>query len=212
MALTKIDLLATALDRLAYQYRDSPNLIAVLIEDARQMEELQDVFLQLELLRSIDLAEGDALDGIGEIVGQPRELSGVIPVEYFGYRDVGVGAGPAEFGDTTDPSVGSRYRSINENAFENRALGDAEYRILIRAKIIRNKTRATPEDIIKSIRAVLSGSATVLLTFGTGSTVATVQRTLSAEELATLNASGGIRGEIPVIPRAIGTSLTVAGI
>ena len=85
-------------------------------------------------------------------------------------------------------------------------------RRLIRAKIIRNRTSATPEDIIASIRAVLVDLPAIQLSFASQMVTATVQRPLSTDEDALLNATGGIRGEIPIIPRPIGVGLTVVGL
>ena len=206
------DLQAIALSRLAHQYRDSPNLKAVIALFIGKIVEIRDALLTLEELRRIDDAEGDGLDGIGEIVGQPRELSGVVPQTFFGYRDLVDPPGPSRFGDLNDPSVGFRYRSINESEFLNRSVGDAEMRRLIRAKIIRNRTSATPEDIIASIRAVLVDLPAIQLSFASQMVTATVQRPLSTDEDALLNATGGIRGEIPIIPRPIGVGLTVVGL
>ena len=206
------DLQAIALDRLAHQYKDSPNLKAVVELFVGLVVERRDAALELDDLLRIDDAEGDGLDGIGQVVGQPRELSDVVPLDFFALHD-GTGGPAAEgFGDTGDASAGQRFRSIYESETANKLLGDAEYRSFLHAKILRNATSAPPEDIIASIRAVLSDAPAVHLTFGVSSVTATVQRVLSPEELSFLNASGGIRGQIPVIPRPVGIELTVAGL
>lgn len=206
------DLQAIALSRLAHQYQDSPNLKAVIELFVGKVVEARDAILGLENLRSIDGAEGDGLDGIGEILGQPRELSGVVPLDFFDLHN-GTGGPAAEgFGDTGDASAGLRFRSVNESPTANRDLGDPEMRQMLHAKVIRNKTSATPEDIIESIQAVLGDSSAVHVTRVGQVVTATVQRVLSAEEISILNANGGIRGQIPVIPRPIGIDLTVAGL
>ncbi len=206
------DLQAIALSRLAHQYRDSPNLKAVIALFIGKIVEIRDAFLTLEAVRRIDDAEGDGLDSIGELIGQPRELFGVLPLDFFALHD-GAG-GPAEegFGDLTAPEDGRRFRSVNEAEAANRNVGDNEMRRLLRAKIVRNRTSATPENIITSIRAVLEDTPLVHLTFASQIVTATVQRPLSTDEDALLNATGGIRGEIPIIPRPIGVGLTVVGL
>ncbi len=206
------DLQQIALDRLAYQYRESPKLQAVIALFVGEVVTLRDAIVSLESVRTIDTAEGDGLDIIGEIVGQPRELWGVVALEFFALHN-GTGGPAAEgFGDLTDATDGLRFRSINEAEAANRDLGDAEYRRLLRAKILRNRSQARPEDIIASIQAVLGETTEVVLAIAASAITATVQRVLSAEELAILNAETGIRGQIPVIPRPAGIPLTVAGL
>lgn len=207
------DLVQVALDRLAHQYRESPKLQAVVELLVGQVVELRDAILTLEPLRKIDTAEGDGLDGIGEILGQPREVWGLIALDFFGLHDGAGGAAADGFGNLSDATAGLRFRSVNESETQNALLGDAEYRRLLDAKILRNYTRATPEDMIASVQAVLGESTEVVFArTGMAAATLTVQRVLSAEELALLNSDVGIRGEIPVIPRATGVSLTVAGL
>lgn len=206
------DLQQIALDRLAYQYRESPKLQAVVALFVGEVVLLRDAILSMELLRNIDTAEGDGLDIIGEIVGQPREIWGIVALEFFALHN-GTGGPAAEgFGDLTDASDGLRFRSVNEAEAANRDLGDAEYRKLLRAKILRNRSQARPEDIIGSIQAVLGESTEVVYASASSAVTATVQRVLSDEEEAILNAEAGIRGQIPVIPRPVGIPLTVAGL
>lgn len=206
------DLQAIALERLAHQYRESPNLRAIVELLIGQVVDLRDAILSLEPLRVIDTAFGDGLDGLGQILGQPRELAGVVALDFFALHD-GTGGPAAEgFGDLADASAGQRFRHINESPVANTLLGDEEYRSMQHAKVIRNRTSATPEDIIASIQAVLGDSTPVQLSFGVSAVTATVQRVLSSEELSILNATAGIRGQIPVIPRPVGIDLTVAGL
>lgn len=206
------DLQQIALDRLAHQYRDSSKLQAVVALVIGEVVTLRDAIVSMEALRTIDTAEGDGLDIIGEIVGQPRELWGVVALDFFALHN-GTGGPAAEgFGDLTDASDGLRFRSVNEAEAANRDLGDAEYRRLLRAKILRNRSQARPEDIIASVQAVLGETTEVVLSIVPPAVTATVQRVLSSEELAILNAEAGIRGQIPVIPRPVGIPLTVAGL
>ena len=212
------DLQAKALANLAEQYADSPKLQAVIALFVGECEEVRDAAESLAGLRTIAGSEGDGLDGLGQILGQPREIAGVIDLDFFEYHD-GLGGPAAEgFGDTADASAGSRYRSIFEQPFGNKLLGDAEYRQMLRAKVVRNHGSATIDHIIASIYAVLgevpASQGGTWITFSTAAQVVTmtVQRVLSADELAILNARYGIRGEIPVIPRAMGIELNVVGL
>lgn len=211
------DLQEQALADLANQYSDSPNLRAVLSLFVGEAEVLRDAALSISDLRLIGTAEGDGLDVIGDILGQPRDIVGVIDVVYFEYHD-GLGGDAAEgFGDTGDASAGSRYRSIFESPTANSELADPEYRQMLEAKIVRDKTNASPTDIIASIRAVLGDAPfptgpAILYTSVDQLITFTVQRVLSVDEINLLNANTGIRGEIPVIPRCIGIEISIGGL
>lgn len=206
------DLVQIAQDRLAYQYRDSTKLKALIDLLVGEVVLIRDAIVTMESIRRIDTAEGDGLDIIGEILGQPRELWGIVALEFFALHD-GLGGPAAEgFGDLSDASAGRRFRSVNEAEAANRALGDSEYRKLLHAKVLRNRSQARPEDIIDSIHAVLGETTEVVIAIASSTVDATVQRILSDEEIAILNAETGIRGQIPVIPRPVGIPLTVAGL
>lgn len=113
--------------------------------------EIQDVLRQLMQERSIDTATGAQLDIIGNIVGQPRELIDADLISYFGF----VGApGSMSFGDINRPSVGGYYWDYTKPRNGNILLSDEQYRIFIKAKILKNITRSTPEDVIEFIKFV----------------------------------------------------------
>lgn len=120
----------------------------------------QDVLRQIQQQRSIDTAIGAQLDVIGEIVGRPRGLVTSELFEYFGFS-----GGPLSdtFGSLNDNTVGSRWYSIGAPVGISRAPSDEEYRLILKAKIIKNKTMATPEDVISAYR-FLFGASRVTLT------------------------------------------------
>jgi|SRR5690606_14503278 len=131
---------------------------------ATQAESLQDVLKQLMQERSIDTAVGKQLDIIGDIVGQPRELVDSDFIPYFGYD----GAFNAQsYGDTNDPKVGGYYWDYTQPLTGSVLLNDDQYRIFIKAKILKNITRATPEDIIHFITYVF-GARKVQITVDSG--------------------------------------------
>jgi hypothetical protein len=71
------DHLAQALNRLAQQYRDKPDIVAWLTVLCSQVQDLEDVFwtLQPQNDTGIATATGYLLDVIGRIVGEPRGSS-----------------------------------------------------------------------------------------------------------------------------------------
>ena len=80
------DIEATALDRLVSQYDDSTRLRAIVSGLAGMVTELRTAAESVAVLRVIDEASGDALDVIGELLGQPREIANVVPVDYWPAR------------------------------------------------------------------------------------------------------------------------------
>lgn len=147
-----IDHLELAESRLATQYRESTNLINYIRSLLLEANTLEQVFRDLIELRWINTATGVNLDILGAIVGQPRTFIGAELFGYFGFA-VNVESGP--FGSVSDAELGDRFRSVYESATGVRNLSDDEYRIWIKARIAKNKTRSTPEDIISQLKLIL---------------------------------------------------------
>jgi hypothetical protein len=115
----------------------------------------QEVLRQIQQQRSIDTAVGAQLDVIGEIVGRPRGLVTAELFEYFGFQ-----GGPLSdtFGSLNDTTVGSAWYSLNGPLGISRAPSDEEYRLILKAKIIKNRTLATPEDVIDAYKFLFGAS------------------------------------------------------
>lgn len=62
-----------AKDKLLYRYKRKPRLEAFLCTLGDQATDLELAYWDLFTKRTIDTAEGDQLDGIGRIVGEPRK-------------------------------------------------------------------------------------------------------------------------------------------
>lgn len=145
------DYLADMRSKVTMSFEDSPVFDKYLQLFASQVEEIQQVYKQLMQDRSIDTAVGKQLDIIGDIVGQPRELISTEFIPYFGYQ----GAFEVQsYGDLDDSSVGGYYWDYNQPLAGNVLLNDEQYRLFIKAKILKNITRATPEDVINFITFV----------------------------------------------------------
>lgn len=99
-----------------------------------QYQEFADTFLD------IDKSKGKALDVIGKIVGQKRELGNFINRPYFGFQ----GARLAQ-----EFNVGYWYNMLNPPEGELKILNDEEYRRLIKARIIKNRTNNTRNDLLQ---------------------------------------------------------------
>lgn len=146
--MASIDHKSLAISRLATQFKESSNLInyirALLIES----NNIEEVFCDLLEKRWIDTAEGVNLDIVGSIVGQSREFIDAEIFDYFGFAD---NPQAQSFGSVADASLGGRFKFVDEATTGIRQLTDDEYRLFIKARISRNRTSSTPEDIISQI-------------------------------------------------------------
>lgn len=158
------DYLKDLRSKVTFAFEDSPIFDKYLQLLVRPSVEIQEVLRELMQERSIDTAVGAQLDIIGNIVGQPRELMDTEFIPFFGYE----GAFEAQpYGDTTKPAIGGYYWDINTSLTGNVLLNDDQYRLFIKAKILKNVTRATPEDVIKFIKFVF-GAERVQITWDEG--------------------------------------------
>lgn len=131
--------------RLAFQFRNSVNLKALIQAFVEEFNELELSGLQLLNERYIDTAVGVQLDGIGEIVGLPRPKTTIELAGLFGFLEDDTALG---WGDLDDPDVGGNFwNGLQSTVYIN----DSLYRLLIRAKIIQNKTAMTVDDTLRLI-------------------------------------------------------------
>lgn len=148
---TEVDYLAEKRERVTYAFEDSPVFDKFLQLGTLPYAEIQQVIKQMMQERSLETAVGAQLDIIGRIVGQDRTLIEADLVPYFGF----LGAlAPESYGSATDSSVGGYWWDLTKPLAGNITLSDEQYRIFIKAKIMKNVTRATPEDVIKFIKFV----------------------------------------------------------
>lgn len=134
-----------AISRLAVQFRESPNLIGYIRALLQENEDLEQVFQDILCKRSLDTAENAQLDVIGEIIGRDRTFEETVVNPFFGF-EFSIGAGT--FGTIGDAGTGEVFRSIGDDEYGTQILDDDTYRILLRAKILKNKTNCSIEDII----------------------------------------------------------------
>lgn len=135
-----------AIDRLAVQFRESPNLIGYIRALLQENEDLEQVFQDILCERSINTAVGAQLDIIGEIVGRNRTFESVVANPFFGFNGA-IGSGT--FGTSGDAGTGEVFRSLSDEEYINQILDDDSYRTILRAKILKNKTNCSIEDIIE---------------------------------------------------------------
>ena len=136
-----------------------------------EQTEIQNAFKDLLQKRSIDEATGAQLDIIGRIVGQSRELISVDNFDFFGFA----GAPKAgSFGTVGNPQIGSKFWSLGTPLAGNVLLDDETYRLFIKAKILKNQTASTPEEVLAFVNflfgteqsAIFEGQAEYTIMFG----------------------------------------------
>lgn len=192
----------TARARITDQFRGKPIMdkyLQLLLEGKR---ELQDVMLDVMQLRSIDTAVGNQLDVIGVIVGRPRGLVTAELFTYFGFEGSGQGG---SFGSLTDPSVGAPWYSIGAPTNRSRPPSDEEYRLILKSKIIKNRTLSRPEDVIEAYRFLFGASQVTLTEMGTASVRIGIGKILSAVERGLLFDLNGVGS---LLPKTVGVEYT----
>lgn len=140
-----MDLDAQAQSRIAWQYRNAPQLrawISVLPHLAQS--EVEDVLQRIIDLLDIDGSTGPILDVVGRIVGQGREYRTELDNNTKRWGQAG-----AQFG-------GSRsYFTATSETIEQES-EDALFRILIKARIERNAGDATIDGIVRAVKRFVS--------------------------------------------------------
>ena len=166
------------------------------------------VLKQLIQERSIDTAVGKQLDIIGNIVGQTREIVNAEDFPYFAYE----GAPLAQsYGDLNNKRFGGYYWDITKPLTGNVTLNDDQYRIFIKAKIMKNITRATPEDVISFIRFVFDvDSVQITNDFGGEATINLVGQEISGFTTAVIQQMTEQPYRSYFIPKTLGVKYNFA--
>lgn len=148
-----IDHKTLAISRLATQFRRSTNLINYIKTIINEHDSLENAIFKVLNDRWLENATGKNLDIIGELVGQSREFIDAEIFEYFGFAD---NYQAQSFGSVNDNSLGGRFIEIGEPTTGLRYLNDDEFRTFIRARIAKNNTRSTPENIIAQLSFIFN--------------------------------------------------------
>lgn len=143
------DYKTTALSRLTDRHRSDETFLAILdtlveIKSQRQQQylDIADTFLD------IDKSEGKNLDLIGKLIGEERTLVNFIDRAYFGF----LGARLSESYD-----IGYWY-SLYKNKYGTlRTLTDAEYRRVLKARVVKNSSDNNRNSFIEVLN-ILSGN------------------------------------------------------
>jgi len=129
------------------QYGDSPRLESLVKALYAPLSHQQLKALYED--RWLETAIGKQLDGIGEIVGQSREIDDTLYVEFFGFdgQPAIQGFGLARLRRQYEPAISGATR-----------LPDAEYRKILYWKIGLNNGHGTAPEIAAAVRAIFDAS------------------------------------------------------
>ena len=139
------------------QFRDGTRLEALVRALADPLTLTQKALLELYNNRWLDTAEGQQLDGIGDIVQLPRVIDDVIYVQFFGF--VGqtgiVGFGQGRIRRRYETATGGSTRLL-----------DAEYRRLLYWKIAINNGHGTTPEIVAALKQIFNATRVVVRDVG----------------------------------------------
>ncbi len=155
-----IDHKVLAESRLATQFKESTNFINYIKTLLVEANSLEEVYQDLLTERWVDTAVGINLDILGVIVGQPRILVDATILSYFGYLTA---PGAQSFGTLLDPGIGGRFKSKDEPTTGNRELTDDEYRVFIKARVIKNSIIPALPETISFFRFLFNVSQVIII-------------------------------------------------
>lgn len=165
--------------RIAYQYQGATRFKAFVRALVGEYDTLYETLLALETRLDIDLSVGAQLDGIGEIVGQPRPNTiGSVFLEFpadeaFAFAG-GVGRG---FSGIDRPDIGGRFVGLDGAGGR---MVDEDYRTLLRAKIFANYAGSDVDSLGTYSLFVFGTRATIIR--GIGYVDITIQKPLAGWE------------------------------
>lgn len=165
-------------DKLISQFQGKTILGALLESLAEEMSEILQAFDDLANKRWIDTGEGKQLDGIGEIVGRDRLIANAIALPFFGFIDQ-----PAALGF----EVG-KFRDTGESWQASTILSDYEYRPILWAKVFKNTTDGTTNEVIRSLCAVFKVDTIVVDDVGNAKINIGIGRKLERSEIVLMRA------------------------
>lgn len=158
MTAATIDHLAVGRSRVAAQYTESQKFLAYVRALLASSAELEAVLQKVAEQVDIDLAEGVNLDVIGEIVGISRIIPASVQLAFFGFQD---NAAALNFGEEVSQGIGARFYDEGEPYLATSVLNDPEFRLLIRAKIVKNHALGTNEDVIAGLAYLFGGGMAI---------------------------------------------------
>jgi hypothetical protein len=147
-------------DLLIKQYWDKPKARAEIELQAGTWSRAFDWLKSFISEFDLDLATGARLDIIGRIVGQPRLIPNALARVFFGFAD---NPNAGTFNNKEGTVVGAApFKDKWERAYTTYELNDNQYRLFLRAKIVRNTAGPQLPNINAAISTLFDGAAYVV--------------------------------------------------
>lgn len=197
------DFKAEALELITEQFKDKPVFQKYLFLLLAGSAEALSVIKDLMQMRSLDTAVGEQLDVLGRIAGQDRVLVGADTFKYFGFDGA---TAASTYGSAFNDAIGGYWYSYGKPEGGNIKLNDAQYRLFIKAKIKKNNSVATVEDVLDFLSFVFDVRSFVVSSKG-GTAIIRVSRRLSSFERSLMEYVGEDGGYF--IPRPLGVQLQI---
>ncbi len=180
MSITPVDHVTEGHGRLITQYSEAESVKNYLLPILTQITELEEMFCDLINNRNIDDATDATLDIIGSKVGQTRAVLATTVLPFFGFFGVEGGLPFATYA-TANTSSFKSYNDSDEGSNVLARLTDAQYRLYIRARIIKNYTLAKRADVIRAINFLIEPEI-VIVQEGVKSYTVNIGKVLSVTE------------------------------
>lgn len=174
------------------QFVGKPRLEALVRSLQVPINVLDAALYQVSRSHDLNTAIGAQLDGIGSILGQPRTINAAIYIAFFGYSSQ-----PATTGYGKAP-----YRRFNEAYKTTAQLNDADYRTILRLKIVLNNAHGTHADILTAAQVMFDEPNILVETLLNGNVWIQIPKKISASDTIYDEAKG-------FIPKAAGVGLKI---
>jgi hypothetical protein len=167
MSVGTVDHAATAVSRLTGLWQDKAKwkaFLAMVAGAFDDMEPVLQVIMQLDDVDAVDqtgahIVSGVNLDVLGKRIGQPRRITHVVPLMYFGWDDDTLALG---WGEEDDEQAGGSWYEDGQATYADALLDDPTYRVVIRLRRLKNSTPMVNfETIIQALLFVFPDMATI---------------------------------------------------
>ncbi len=146
----------------------------------------------------LNQAVGKQLDVLGQWIGQERTVENVLVLGFFGFADDPAALG---FGERTDISVGGIWYNLGETFTGSTVLNDGDYLTILKARIVKNQSNGTPNDIENALNYIFDVPCTLVDN-------GTLNVTINISEPITSTAEALLSG-LDILPRPAGVAFTV---
>lgn len=161
------------ISHLTAQFEEKPNVEGLVRALGIVLNDFEVVMDDLVVQRWLVNAVGQQLDGIGTIVDQSRIINQSIARVFFGFegQTAAVGFGQA------------RFRRWGENWKTSTRLNDEEYRKVLYAKIYKNTSNCTIEEVLRIIGILFDTDKVILHEIGNAKLIFSVGRKITKNEI-----------------------------